>query len=361
VSPAPRTSLGHLAITAPNWVGDVVMATPVLFAALEAAHVERLSIPCRAHLSGLLRGGPLEPCLRPHAGSREERAVLEDLAPDAVLILSNSLGAAWRAFRARVPLRAGSALAGRGPLLTHRVVPPARDGRRYPMPTAHLYRDVAGLVGLFPPSLHPRLDCSETDLEVARAELAEAGFEPGQPYFLCSPGAAYGSAKLWPPERYAAAVDAISERTGWPALLSGGPGEAALLEEVAGRCRSGARALSAESSRSGDGLARLRGVVRGARLMLVGDSGPRWVAAAFDVPCVSILGPSDPDLTATSLQRCEIVRIADLECSPCGRRDCLLGHHLCMRGIGVERVVEAAERALARAAAEAEPARAPTP
>ena len=82
--------------------------------------------------------------------------------------------------------------------------------------------------------------------------------------------------------------------------------------------------------------------MRGARLLLVGDSGPRWYAAAFDVPTVSVMGPNFPELTATSLERARIVRVEGLECSPCLERVCPLGHHRCMRDLGPDRVLAAA-------------------
>ena len=86
----------------------------------------------------------------------------------------------------------------------------------------------------------------------------------------------------------------------------------------------------------------------------MGDSGPRWYAAAFDVPCVTIMGPNFPELTATSLEHCTVVRSAPLECQPCIQRTCPLGHHRCMQDIPVASVVEAAVERL-----RLHPARAP--
>jgi len=97
-------------------------------------------------------------------------------------------------------------------------------------------------------------------------------------------------------------------------------------------------------------LVGLKALVAQAQLVLVGDSGPRWVAAAFDVPCVTILGPNIPQLTASSLERCEVVRRTDLECSPCAERTCPLGHHRCMRDLSVDSVLAACERVLERCA-----------
>jgi heptosyltransferase-2 len=333
----------HLAIAAPNWVGDLVMATPVLEAALESPYFERATILCRAHLAPLLREGPLEPHVRPH-GRGEELELYRGLAPDAVLLLGNSFGAAWRAWRARVPLRAGSALSARRFLLTHAVIPPMEEGRRLPIPTAHLLRDVAGLFGIAPASLHPRLYAGEALREAQARQLASLGLEPGAAYAVCCPGAAFGSAKLWPPERFARALDELHERHGWRGVVTGGPGEEPLIDAVAAASRHGAISL-ARAPRS---LETLKALIAGAEIVLSLDSGPRWVAAAFDVPCVTVMGPNVPELTASSLERCEVVRLEELECSPCARRVCPLGHHRCMLGIGPERVVEAAERLLAR-------------
>ena len=342
---AQTSRLGHLALCAPNWVGDLVMATPVLEAALRAPHVERVSVLVRAHLAPLLKGGPLERHVFAPENDSEQLALLRELAPDAALLLSNSLGAAWRALRARVPIRAGSTLNRRRWLLTHGVVPPTRGGRRFPIPTAHLHRDVAGLLGIRVDELHPRLYIDDQARERTRELLAERGIEPAQPYIVCCPGAAFGSAKLWPPDRFARALDLLYDEHAWRGVVTGGPGEEALVGSVAAVSRRGAVSL-ANTPRS---LETLVALIAGARLLLVGDSGPRWIAAAFDVPCVSILGPNIPQLTATSLELCEIVRL-DLECSPCAQRVCPLGHHRCMKGIEPERVVAAARRVLDRAA-----------
>lgn len=335
--------LEHLAICAPNWVGDLAMATPVLEAALASAHVARTTILVRKHLAPLLADGPCAPHVRAH-GAREETQLLRELAPDAVLLLSNSFGSAWRAWRAGVPLRMGSALSQRRWLLTHAVVPPARDGRRAPIPTAHLLRDVAGLAGITLDSIHPRLHVRDELRERQRATLRELGVDLERGYIVCCPGAAFGAAKLWPADRFAAALDRLHDELGLQSVVSGGPGEEPLIGAVCAASRRGAISLG-KSERN---LETLKALVADARLLVVGDSGPRWVAAAFDVPCVTIMGPNIPELTATSLELAEVVRI-DLECSPCMERTCPLGHHRCMTGIEPARVVAAAHRVLERA------------
>jgi heptosyltransferase-2 len=332
-----------LAIRAPNWVGDLAMATPVLERALASERFSAVTIVVRKHLAPILHDGPCAPHVRAIASDDDEVAAYRELGPDALLLLSNSLGAAWRGWRAGVPVRAGSALSGRRLLLTHAVVPPAVDGRRVPIPTAHLLRDVAGLVGVLVPDVHPRLYVRDEIVRRERERLTRLGV--GDDYVLCCPGAAFGAAKLWAPERFAAALDVLHAERGWRGVVTGGPGEEALMDAVAKASRTGVASLASEQR----DLEGLKALVRGARLLLVGDSGPRWFAAAFDVPCVCVMGPNFPELTASSLELAAIVRVEGLECSPCLQRTCPLGHHRCMREIEPTRVVAAARDVLARA------------
>jgi len=332
--PTPR----HLLVRAPNWVGDLVMATPVLEAAVDDLRFERVTVLVRAHLAPLLDGGPLEAHRVALARGESEVSLLRRLAPDAVLLLTNSLGAAWRARRAGIPLRAGAALSGRGWLLTHRVVPPTRAGRRVPVPTAHLLADVAGLLGILVPDLHPRLHASEAVRAELRARLAALGLPARVPYVLCTPSAAFGAAKMWPAQHHARALELLHERFGLHAVVTGGPGEEAVMQAVARACRTPVIDLSGEPR----DLEKLKALVADAALLVSSDSGPRWFAAAFDVPCVTVMGPNFPALTASSLERCTVVRVPELECAPCLERVCPLGHHRCMETLAPERVLEAA-------------------
>jgi heptosyltransferase-2 len=110
------------------------------------------------------------------------------------------------------------------------------------------------------------------------------------------------------------------------------------MQAVARACRSPVLELSALPR----DLELLKALVAEAALLLTSDSGPRWFAAAFDVPCVTVMGPNFPELTASSLERCEVVRVEGLECAPCLERVCPLGHHRCMEELAPERAVAAA-------------------
>ena len=331
-----------LLIRAPNWVGDLVMATPVLEAALAHPRFDEVHIVLREHLAPILFEGPLAEHLVVVPKGGDEVAVLRSVGADAALLLSNSFGAALRARRAGIPLRAGAALGGRGFLLTHRVVPPRRGRRRAPIPTQHLHCDVAGLLGIEVPDLRPRLHLSEATRAGTELALSEAGLGTGQDFVFCAPSAAFGAAKLWPPERFGAALDQLHRRFGLVGVVGGGPGEEQQMRRVVAACDH--PVISLEHARRD--LESLKATVERARLVLVGDSGPRWVAAAFGVPCVTVMGPNFPQLTASSLELCRVVRREDLDCSPCAERICPLGHHDCMQGLELEPVIAAAAELL---------------
>jgi heptosyltransferase-2 len=339
----------RLVVRAPGRVGDLVMATPVLAAAAADARFDEVRFLVPRHLTPLLQDAPWAERVVPLASSREEPARYRELAPDVALLLSGSFGAALRAWRARVPVRAGSALSGRRWLLTHAFVPPGRFGRRLPTPTAHLHRDAAGLIGIHPESMAPRLWAGEALRDRVAAELEERGLGRGEPYVLCTPGAAFGSGELWPPARFAEVADHLHATRGWRTVVSGGPGEEPSIRALAEACSHPAIDLS-EAPRD---LERLKALVRGARLVLVGGSGPRWVAAAFGVPCVSVMGPDFPERTATSLEHARIVRLEGLPCAPCLQRTCPLGHHRCLRDLPAARAIEACEALLAGEGGEA--------
>jgi heptosyltransferase-2 len=77
------------------------------------------------------------------------------------------------------------------------------------------------------------------------------------------------------------------------------------------------------------------------------DSGPRHIAAAFGVPSVALVGPIDPRLGRSDPERCVEIR-RELACSPCGKKECPLVHHDCLRLVTVEEVGQAALGLLAR-------------
>jgi heptosyltransferase-2 len=159
-----------------------------------------------------------------------------------------------------------------------------------------------------------------------------------------NPGAFYGSAKRWVPQRYAAVGDLLAHRTGASIAIVGGPGERPLADAVAARMQARPRMLCGETT-----LPELAGVLSHLKTLVTNDSGPMHLAAALGVPVVAIFGPTDWRETAPVGEGHRLVR-EPVHCSPCRLRECPIDHR-CMRWIPADRVAAEAESVLAQAPA----------
>jgi heptosyltransferase II len=339
----PESKPRRILVRLPNWVGDVVMATPAL-AALRAAHPQaEIVAEGRPYLAGLVRGLPSVNSFLPEprailARARTLRAQRFELA----VLLPDSVRSALAPFIARVPVRAGYARDPlRRALLTHALPPPREAGRRAPLSMIERYLRITRRLGCPDAERRTALAVDATAREAVEKRLAEAGVSPGRRTLVVTPGASFGSSKLWPPGHFAAACDAIARGHGLAVVLAPGPGEEALAAEIARTMREPARVL-AEPPTS---LAELVALLAGAALHLGNDTGPRHIAVALGVPTVVLIGPTDPRHTAHQLERQRVLREA-VACSPCGLKTCPIDQR-CMTRIAPERVAAAAAELLA--------------
>lgn len=265
---------------------------------------------------------------------------------DLAIVLPNSLESALVPFLAGVPRRAGYRQ-GRPGLLNVGLRAAAgrpwwsrRGPRRIPEPMPAYYDALLDRLEL-PPGP------GRTQLTVTRAEQAECdawfaarGVAPEQPVLAINAGASYGGSKLWDPMRFAAVARRFQEARGGRAVLLAGPAEVELVRAIA----RDAGALAAIDPVLPVGMT--KPMVARAEALLTTDSGPRHIAVALGVPVVCLIGPTDRRYTDYALERQEVLR-RDLDCSPCQRKECPLGHHRCMTEIEVDTVWAALERLLA--------------
>lgn len=341
-------------VRTPNWLGDFVMATSAfarLRSAFPAAHITG---GLRPYLRPLACGSTFfdELVDTPKAGGlgdlwRQVRAMRAGRF-DLAIVLPNSLATGIVPFLAGVPLRLGYQQGRPGLMNLGRRAAMRRawfqrrlGPSRRPMPMPIYYRDLLDVLGLPPADLHPRLVVTEQEDAWVEQHLRSLGIAPDARLLLLVVGANFGASKLWLPERFAAVARHFQVHHGMRALVLVGPSEVELGERIA------AAADAIVLSRPVLPLDKLKALVRRGALMITGDTGPRHLAVAFDRPIVCLFGPTDPDYTRYCLEHTEIVR-KDLECAPCQRKVCPLGHHRCMRDIAVEEVVAAGERLLAR-------------
>ena len=178
-------------------------------------------------------------------------------------------------------------------------------------------------------------------------EGAELGLAPDEPTVVLNSSGAFGAAKLWPDESFAALAVRIVRELGHAALVLCGPAERERAARIA-RLASHARVRSLADQPLSVGLS--KACVRRAHCLVSTDSGPRHFGAAFGVPVVSLFGPTDVAWSDTHYAG-EIHLQKQVPCGPCGQRECPEGHHTCMRDLSVGEVFAAVSRAVATAGA----------
>ena len=316
----------RIVVRAPNWLGDAVLSLPALRDLRRSFPRSRIEVLARAWVA------PLYGAVREVDAVRESRGVAADAealrgAFDAAVLLPNSFASALAAWRAAVPERWGYATELRGPLLTrHPRVPDGARGRSQ----VYYYRAMLAGLGLDVASEpDASLQCPEDWADRGSTRLGDGGIGA---WIGLNPGAFFGPAKRWVPERYAAAGELLARRTGARVAILGGADERGLGEAIAAGMRAPARVLCGETT-----LPELVGVLARLRLLVTNDSGPMHVAAALGVPLVAVFGPTDWRETAPVGDRHRLVR-EPVHCSPCLLRECPIDHR-CMRRIAVDRVV----------------------
>jgi heptosyltransferase-2 len=327
------TAIERIVVRAPNWIGDVVLSLGAVRDLRRNFPAARIEVLARPWVSALYGAVTEVDVVRPSAGVGADAASLRG-AFDAAVLLPNSFAAALTVWRAGIPHRWGYATDGRGPLLTRAgAVPPQVRGRS----EVYYYRAMLAAVGLSVSATpDPSLACPPEWASRGEVLLGVPG-----PWIGLNPGAFYGTAKRWRPERYAAVGDTLARRSGARVAIVGGAAERALGESIAASMSAPARVLCGETS-----LADLTGVLSRLSVLVTNDSGPMHVAAALGVPVVAVFGPTDSRETGPVGDRHRIVS-EPVHCSPCKLRECPIDHR-CMTRIGADRVIAAAQGMLDR-------------
>lgn len=333
----------NIAIFLPNWLGDLVMATPALRAMRRRFSAEaRIVGILRPYLADVLSGTDwLDEQWLFDPRSRDSGLRAWDLVRrmrrqrfEIALMLTNSLRTAVVTWLAGARRRVGYVVYGRGPFLNEKLYP-QRIGRRLaPAPVVDTYLALAKAVGC--PAESPRLELAttETDQRSADAVFANLGLhDDGRVVALNSSGA-YGGSKLWPVEYFGELARRIVDQLDHDVLVLCGPKEREIARRVV-RLAASPRVVSMADQPLDLGTA--KACIRRGRLMVSTDSGPRHVAAAFGKPLVTLFGPMLPVWSENPTQEA-INMMLDLDCVGCHKRVCPLGHHRCMKDLTVEMV-----------------------
>jgi heptosyltransferase II len=324
----------RVVVRAPNWLGDVVLSLAAvrdLRRNLPGAHVTVLARPSVAELFQAVAEVDEVVVSR---GLRADAAALRG-RHDLGVLLPNSFGSALALALARIPERWGWSSDARGLLLTRAARVPAQIRGQNQL---YYYRAMLAAMGLdVSPPPQTALRCPPA-WDARAAELLDDPAAAG--WIGVSPGAHFGAAKRWLPERFAAVAQRLARERGAAVVVLGAPSERALTAHVAGQVGAPVADLGGRTT-----LPELVGVLGRLQILITNDSGAMHVAAALGTPVVAAVGPTDWRETAPVGDRHRAVR-EPVHCSPCLLRECPIDHR-CMRRLTASRVLDEARGLLA--------------
>lgn len=338
IAPVPKRIL----LKAVNWLGDLVMSLPAMRAVRRAFPEAHLALLIKKELASFFDGADWLGEVIPYSvgaglsGLNDRRKIVGEIRSrhfDLAVLMPSSFESALWVTAAGIPRRAGYALDARGPLLTHKAAPGpgAMDGHQvhYWLGMIRATLGVEGDAGdlaISPETVH---------LAEMRAWLAAHRRRPNAPLIAMAPAAAYGPAKEWPAEKFAAVVDAVAQKSGAECVLVGAPSERAKCEEVARLATAGAIVSAGETS-----IGELIALLSLSSAVLGNDSGCTHLAGALGIPLVAIFGSTNPARTGPAMTNSRVIW-HHLECSPCLSRTCRFGHYNCLREIEPKEALEA--------------------
>jgi heptosyltransferase II len=333
-------------IRATNWVGDAIMALPALRAVRSRFPEAEIAILARPYVADIYRDQEI--CNQligydsqgSHAGifGRERLAAeLRAQKFDVALLLQNAFDAAWLVWRAAIPERIGYARDGRSFLLT-KPIPVPRTGE-IPLHEKFYYLELlrrAGWIDALPNESFITLNVSGTGCRRAEEFLAQSGVRPNSLRIAIGAGASYGSAKCWPPSRFAQLANRLQSENDADVILFGTAAEAGVTRAISSELHRPPIDLTEKTS-----IADLLALLSRCHIFIGNDSGAMHVAAGVGLAVVAVFGPTDPHGTAPVTPRCTIVQQKPY-CSPCFLRHCPTDHR-CMRAVTPEMVEAAAK------------------
>lgn len=184
--------------------------------------------------------------------------------------------------------------------------------------------------------LQPDIPVAKDDEEYISNFIDEKA-DPSLPIILIHPGTSkFGSFKQWPAENYTLLADMIQDKYDANLILTWGPGELDVVNEIAGSVKH--KALPACETKS---IKQLTALIKRATLFIGGDTGPLHIASIMGIPVVGLYGPKDPAIYGP-YDGTAIVIKNDVPCSPCRKRTC--GDPICMSSILPEDVFSGVEK-----------------
>jgi heptosyltransferase-2 len=350
-----------------NWIGDAILTTPAVRAVHEAFPDAHISLLAKPRVAEIFREDPAvdetiiyEDRFNSILGRFKLAMVLKRKGFDTALLLQNAFDAALIAWLSRIPERIGYSRDIRSMLLT-KAVSVDRNilGQHQVFYYINLLKES---LGIQPENPEPILYL--TDEETAHARnllLDKLNSQDSHLIVGINPGATYGSAKRWLPERFAELIALIINELKGKVVLFGSKSEIELAQEIIERVNLNlvSRTPTKDTSHithhasrilnmaGKTNLRELASLIAECDVFITNDSGPMHMASALQVPVVAIFGSTDIKTTAPFGQGHKIIK-KDINCSPCLERECPEGHLRCMTEVSTEDVFRGLQEVLPR-------------
>ncbi|QDU00978.1 ADP-heptose--LPS heptosyltransferase 2 [Gimesia chilikensis] len=339
-----------IAVFLPNWIGDAVMATSALRALRDEFHNAEITAIQKPYVAEVLNGLDLVDHSLASGNEKSLKSQFQLLSQlrrerfDLAVLFPNSFRSACLSFLAGIPRRVGIQRDGRGWLLTDAL--PAGD-RQVPHPAIDEYlRIVAHIIGVEQADSKPgsglsrKMELAVTDADRQRWssfwDKQSAEFQR-HPLICLNPGGAFGAAKHWPVANFAELAHRLATDLQRSVLVVCGPAEKEEALQIVAQAKHPLVTSLADESLH---LGLTKAAIQQAELLVTTDSGPRHFAAPFDVPVVTLFGPTHIMWSETFYERGQHLQLA-MDCGPCQQRVCPLGHHRCMKDLSANQVFEA--------------------
>lgn len=328
-----------------NWVGDTILTYPAIQVLKKLFPQSYISILVQSHLVDLWKTFPFIDEIISFQRNNGLRSLFEDLNLaislkkrkfDLAIIFPRSFHSAFQIFLAGIPIRVGYQNGGHFILLTHRIL---RDEDYYRKPRIEHYMKLINLFGKIEKIPSPHIFLKYEDRRWAYDRLKDSGLLNRRPLIGMNPGATYGLAKCWYPDRFGELGRRISNKWNATILIFGKKDEKGIAKEIIKILGDRGVDLTGETS-----LLQLSALLERCSLLITNDTGTMHIASAVGTTVIALFGSTNP-LTTGPWGEGHVVLKKDLPCSPCLKRICP-GDHSCMKLITVDEVEEVVDKKL---------------
>lgn len=348
--------VSRILIRGVNWIGDAVLTIPAVRSIRQAYPDAHISLLVKPWVAEIFKGNPhineiilYEDTFRGLTGKFKLAKKLREKKFDTAILLQNAFDAALTTWLSRIPERIGYKRDGRGFLLT-KAVPIHKDVLEQHQ--VYYYLNLLTSAGIEAAETEPYISLTDSERQWARNLLTSYFSDNKAPLIGINPGATYGSAKRWPPERFAALIMNIINDLNGRVIIFGGQTEVEIANEIITEINKlkiklkiekyGSRILVMSGKTN---LRELTALMAECEAFVTNDSGPMHMASALFVPIVAIFGSTNKTTTGPLGQGHKVIS-RDLPCAPCMERECPEDHLHCMTEITADEVFAALKNIL---------------